>query len=157
MLAPAESIKLSAMPVLCLEVEAASEETGPAAAADAAKAPGGSASSTAMLRMQDLLVALAVLLMCVVVDRLTSDAVTVMVLLAIGTAVFVGASLNEHFGQVLRALTGSSIADSQLRQGGQQQVVMAAGGDLGTVMAQLKVGVRSCRCSSWWQFTTCVA
>ena len=89
-----ESMKLDGRPVLCLEVEAAAEELAPAQPVDAE-----------LLRLLDLLLAVAVLLFCLIVGDFSADVRTVGLVLAGGLAGVAVAGLKLHCGEALGTQT----------------------------------------------------
>lgn len=93
----AESFKLDGRMVLCLEIEAAAEEIPPAAAAQHA--------STAFLHLLDLLVAIAVLLICLIAGELATEPYTAAMMLTGVLAVFAAFGLKEACAEDLGSLT----------------------------------------------------
>lgn len=91
-----ESIKLDGRLVLCVDVEAASDEVTPAAADNA---------STAVLRLLDLLLALAVLLICLVAGDLDVDVASAGMLLFAVLAASAVVGLKEHCAEQLGSST----------------------------------------------------
>jgi len=91
----AESFKHDGRVVLCLEIEAAAEEIPPAAAGHA---------STAFLRLLDLLVAIAVLLICLVAGELATEPYTAAMMLTGVLAVFAAVGLKEACAEDLGSL-----------------------------------------------------
>jgi hypothetical protein len=88
-----ESMKLDSRAVLCLEVEAAAEELPP------------TPQDTDLLRLLDLLLAIAVLLFCIVVGDFSTDVRTAGLVLAVGLAGVAVAGLKQHCGEALGTLT----------------------------------------------------
>jgi hypothetical protein len=88
-----ESMKLDGRAVLCLEVEAAAEELPP------------TRQDTDLLRLLDLLLAVAVLLFCIVVGDFSTDIRTACLVLAVGLAGVAVAGLKQHCGEALGTLT----------------------------------------------------
>jgi hypothetical protein len=88
-----ESMKLDGRAVLCLEVEAAAEEIPP------------TPQDTDLLRLLDLLLAIAVLLFCIVVGNFSTDVRTAGLVVAVGLAGVAVAGLKQHCGEALGTLT----------------------------------------------------